>query len=484
MLPRLGDIWDSKYRIDAVLGEGGMGVVFLAHHLRLDQQVAIKCLLPDLVREVSIVARFEREARAAARLRSRHVVKILDVATAPTGTPYMVMEMLHGRDLFAEAEAQGGTLPSGPLCDWLVQVAGALDEAHRAGIVHRDLKPGNIFLAEEPGERIAKVLDFGIAKSNAIVPGITLAHEGGPSICGTPQYMSPEQITDGDVDSRSDIWAFCVLAYEMLSGRVPFQASSLTGIAVQIVNHEPVHLAELCPHLPAGLADIVMSGLHKSRERRPSSMRMLAEALAPFGTRGTSDLLRWSSSGEWSSNPISMAAASASAPRSSGPMLVEARTAPLISSAPPSVSDRHTLRGQVGRTRSRAPLLMGSAFLVCAVFAAVGMAVLLPRRAPDKDAPLVQPGSSPGVAASSSASVPGSQPSDVAPMVGASRPAVPVAPATASVAATTATAATAATAATTRASTVPVPRPTVKPSGSGRVPNSATPLPSTPASLL
>jgi eukaryotic-like serine/threonine-protein kinase len=290
-LPSIGEIWDGKYRIDRILGEGGMGVVFEAYHLRLEQQVAIKCLLPELADNVAVKARFEREARAAARLRSRHVVKILDVETHPTGVPYMVMELMRGCDLDNE-NLKRGDIPYPELCDWLVQAAGALAEAHKAGIVHRDLKPSNIFIAEEPGERLAKVLDFGIAKSAAIVPGITYSTAGGGGICGTPQYMSPEQITDSDVDGRADIWAMGVVAYELLAKRAPFEAQSFTALAVKIANDKAAELKTLRPDLPPALAAAVMRTLEKDRSNRFATMMEFAEAIAPFGTR--TDLMRWS----------------------------------------------------------------------------------------------------------------------------------------------------------------------------------------------
>jgi eukaryotic-like serine/threonine-protein kinase len=250
-LPVVGDIWDDKYRIERVLGEGGMGVVFEAYHLRLEQKVAIKCLLAEFADNHTLKARFEREARAAARLRSRHVVKILDVETHPSGVPYMVMELMRGRDLEHELAARVN-LPYAELCDWLVQAASALAEAHAAGIVHRDLKPSNIFIADEPGERIAKILDFGIAKATNIVPGITVAVDGG-GLCGTPQYMSPEQVTDGPIDGRTDIWALGIVAYEMLSHTCPFGAQTFTALAVKIVNEAQTPLQHLRPELPPPL---------------------------------------------------------------------------------------------------------------------------------------------------------------------------------------------------------------------------------------
>jgi eukaryotic-like serine/threonine-protein kinase len=346
-LPTVGQIWDEKYRIDRVLGEGGMGVVFEAYHLRLEQQVAVKCLLPALADNSAVRARFEREARAAARLRSRHVVKILDVETHPSGAPYMVMELMHGRDLDNEVRERGA-LPYEELCNWLVQAAGALAEAHHAGIVHRDMKPSNIFLAEEPGDRVAKVLDFGIAKSSAIMPGITYTVEGGGGICGTPMYMSPEQITNSDIDGRADVWSLGVILYEILSGRTPFESQSFTALAVKIVNEMPVTLHALRPDLPKQLCDIVMQTLHKSRENR-FTMVELAEALAPFGNRA--DLMRWNqprpSLGSFSALPASPSAPSLSSLQ------------PAVALAPAQTLLGQTLPHVPGPSRSKVALGIG-----------------------------------------------------------------------------------------------------------------------------
>ena len=153
-------------------------------------------------------------------------------------------------------------------------------------MVHRDLKPSNIFLCDEPNERIAKVLDFGIAKANAIVPGITYTTAGAGSICGTPHYMSPEQITAAEVDGRSDVWSLAVVTYEMLAGKVPFDAQAFTALAVKIVNEQPVHLSAIRPDLPIDLCDAVMRGINKDLAVRHQSMREYAEALAPFTVRG------------------------------------------------------------------------------------------------------------------------------------------------------------------------------------------------------
>jgi serine/threonine protein kinase len=294
VLPQIGETWDGKYRIERVLGEGGMGIVFEARHLRLEQQVAIKCLLPALAHDQALVARFEREARAAARLRTRNVVKILDVETHATGVPYMVMEMMRGRDLDVESRELGGTIPAEQLIPWIVQVAGALYEAHGAGIVHRDIKPSNIFIAEEPGERVAKLLDFGIAKAAQIVPGITYTQVG--AICGTPQYMSPEAVRDEALDGRTDQWALGILCYEMLSGRVPFDATAFTALAIQVVNTVPVPLQQLRPDLPADLCAVIMRAIEKRVEDRYADMAGFARGLLPYCGDGEVTM-RWAETG-------------------------------------------------------------------------------------------------------------------------------------------------------------------------------------------
>ncbi len=381
-LPNPGEIWDEKYRIERVLGEGGMGIVFEAYHLRLEQQVAIKCLLPHLSGDTMITARFEREARAAARLRSRHVVKILDVETHPSGVPYMVMELMRGRDLQMEAEQSGGRVPFPLLCDWLVQACGALDEAHRAGIIHRDLKPSNIFLAEEPGERVAKVLDFGIAKSNAIVPGITYASGGGQgSICGTPQYMSPEQIIDQEIDGRADLWAMGVIAYETLAGRPPFEAQTFTALAVKIANQAPQPLGDLRPDLPPGLCAAIMRALSKTPSDRFADMRELAQALAVFSSRGGGDLMRWANapSPSFASVPqLPAAPASGESLRAASGDL-----ATLIN---------HTIPGASPLGGTRKWLFLGAAAVVLMLAGTLGVLALVQRRATTaNDVPIAAP---------------------------------------------------------------------------------------------
>ena len=193
----VGTLLDGRYEIVRRLGAGGMGVVYEARHVRLGQSVAIKAIRGDVPLTQAELQRFEREARSAAKLRSRHAVRVFDIDTAPNGITYIAMELLRGNDLLAEL-AVGPT--SGEVVDWVVQLCDALQEAHDAGIVHRDIKPENVFIAEDSDRRVAKLLDFGISKVLSESPSGTTVNS---SVMGTPEYMSPEQIRARKVCRRS-----------------------------------------------------------------------------------------------------------------------------------------------------------------------------------------------------------------------------------------------------------------------------------------
>jgi len=201
-----GDVLGGKFRIERVLGEGGMGIVCAATHLQLGQLVALKFMLPQAMAHAENIARFEREARNAVRLKSDHVAKVTDVGRLDDGAPYMVMEYLEGNDLDAVL-AERGPLPIPVAVDFVLQACEAVAEAHSLGIVHRDLKPKNLFLATKHGGRsIVKVLDFGIAKQLGVTEDMSLTRT--TQVIGSPNYMSPEQLrASKDVDHRTDIWA-------------------------------------------------------------------------------------------------------------------------------------------------------------------------------------------------------------------------------------------------------------------------------------
>ena len=275
-----GEILAEKYRVERVLGEGGMGVVVAAMHLELDQRVALKFLLPEALAHPEIVERLAREARAAAKIRSQHVARVIDTGKMANGTPFMVMEYLEGKDL-AALLSENGALPIETAIEYVLQASEAVAEAHHAGIVHRDLKPSNLFLAEQPDNRsIIKLLDFGISKLPD--PTSTQLTHGG-AMMGSPNYMSPEQLRESkSVDARADIWALGVILYELIAGKLPYAAESLPETMVLILNNKPQPLSAHRPDVPPALVQAIMKCLCSDREQRYATVADLASALAPF----------------------------------------------------------------------------------------------------------------------------------------------------------------------------------------------------------
>lgn len=270
-----------KFRLERTLGSGGMAVVLAAHHLALDQRVALKLLLPEATRSKAAVARFRKEARAAAMIKNEHVVRILDVAVTGSGLPYIVMEHLDGRDLeHLLQNATGGRLPIPDAIDFVLQASEALAEGHRLGIVHRDLKPANLFCVDrEDGHPMIKVLDFGISKVDATVGEVERTDRW--EILGSPRYMSPEQIDSArDVDLRSDIWSLGVVLYQAISGRVPFGGELVPDLWHKIHGETPRRLSELRQGVSEVLERVVMRCLEKEPARRYADLGEFATALA------------------------------------------------------------------------------------------------------------------------------------------------------------------------------------------------------------
>ncbi len=267
-----GSLLGGRYRLERPLAQGGMGEVWRAWHTKLDIPVAVKRMSPALAASASARARFEREAKAAARLSSPHVVEVYDYGVEDDA-PYIVMELLEGQDLAGRLEAVGrlGALETAGI---VAQIAKALDVAHGMGIVHRDLKPANVFLARKGTEELVKVLDFGIAKhhdaSAGTLPG---------TLIGSPGFMSPEQARgDMDVDHRSDLWALGVLAFRCATGRAPFVAADVTGVLLAIVSGIVPRASSLVDGLPRGLDGFFDRALRREREGRFQSAPDLARA--------------------------------------------------------------------------------------------------------------------------------------------------------------------------------------------------------------
>jgi serine/threonine-protein kinase len=277
-----GVVLAGKYRVERVLGRGGMGVVVAATHLQLDQRVALKFLLPEALQHPEMLARFSREARAAAKLRSEHVAKVVDVGTLESGVPYIVMEYLEGGDLSSYL-AKEGPLSVARAAELALEACEGLAEAHALGIVHRDLKPANLFLARMPGRtECLKILDFGISK--VVTPGQTgfnMTHTG--AVMGSPYYMSPEQMRSSrTVDVRADVWSLGVILFELVSGRVPFDAPSLPQLCGMILSEPAPALGQWRADAPPRFQALVSRCLEKEPSARFQSVAELAVALSEF----------------------------------------------------------------------------------------------------------------------------------------------------------------------------------------------------------
>jgi serine/threonine-protein kinase len=284
---REGEVLAGKYRVERVLGVGGMGVVVAATHLQLEERVALKFLVKEALESADAVARFAREARAAVKIKSEHVARVIDVGTLETGAPYMVMEYLEGGDLSQVVQAQG-PLPIEDAVEYVLQACEAIAHAHVLGIVHRDLKPANLFLIRRPdGTNAVKVLDFGISK---VMPGKGSSSDNAMTrtraIMGSPLYMSPEQMTSTrDVDGRTDIWALGVILYELLAGQPPFSADTMPQLCGLILSGPTPSIRTIRSNIPAGLDAVLRRSLEKDPARRYPNIADFAAALGDFAPR-------------------------------------------------------------------------------------------------------------------------------------------------------------------------------------------------------
>ncbi len=281
-----GQVIAGKYRVERVLGQGGMGVVVVAMHDELDQRVAIKFLLQNAVTDAEWVARFSREAKAAARIKSEHAVKVYDVGKLETGAPYMVMEYLEGRDLQTILNDRR-RIAVDEAVEYLLQACEAIAEAHSAGIVHRDLKPANLFVTHRTdGSPCVKILDFGISKMTSLTGTDSQNVTNTTAIVGSPLYMSPEQMrASKNVDRRTDIWSLGVILQELVSGEPSFVANTTAELCAIVLTAppSPLQLDGAPPNVARGIAAVVEKCLKKAPEERYGTIAELARALEPFG---------------------------------------------------------------------------------------------------------------------------------------------------------------------------------------------------------
>ncbi len=273
-----GRVLSDRYRLVRPLGQGSQGAVWIADHLALNTHVAVKLIDPELAKREDARERFKREATAAAQLRSAHVVQILDHGIDGI-QPFIVMELLDGEDLFERLNKRG-RLSLRETSKVITQVCRALARAHAAGIVHRDLKPENVFLCNNDDEEIVKVLDFGVAKVTDPAKA-TMQKTGIGTLIGTPHYMSPEQVKGtSEVDSRTDLWAMGVIAYQCVVGELPFDSEGVGDLLIKISIADPPVPSKVFPGVSAAFDGWFAKACERDRAKRFQSARELAEALA------------------------------------------------------------------------------------------------------------------------------------------------------------------------------------------------------------
>ncbi|MDB4941382.1 MAG: Serine/threonine protein kinase [Labilithrix sp.] len=292
----IGQIISSKYKLLRLLGDGGMGSVYEAEHLRLGTHVAIKVLHADLARRSGLIDRFLQEARVSAQIRSPHVVQVTDVESTPDGVAYLVMELLQGEPL-SNLEKRERTLSVPIACEYTLQILQALEAAHSLGVVHRDLKPDNVFVTFDGTKPVVKLIDFGIAKLKRAEGAAGAAHKNltvAGMMMGTPEYMAPEQAYSAtDVDARADLYSVGVMLYEMLSGKTPAQGEDPRVVVLKVERGEVVPLVHVAPGVPPEVAGLVHRAMAPRPEMRFASaaeMRLALEAVLAGKRPGTAKI--------------------------------------------------------------------------------------------------------------------------------------------------------------------------------------------------
>ncbi len=275
----VGQVLVGKYRVDKILGKGGMGVVVSAMHLQLQERVALKFLLPSVGRSEEFTARFLREAKVSAKLRNEHAVKVSDVGVLDNGAPYMVMEYLEGKDLNKILRHEA-PLEVARALDYIIQACEGLAEAHAIGVVHRDLKPSNLFVTRRrDGTDLVKVLDFGISKAHLLDSADMDDLTAAGTMMGSPKYMSPEQLTDtARVDERADVWSLAVMLYEMLTGTPPFVAETHALTCMKVLGpNAPEPIRSRRDDVSPELEDAILHALDRDLSCRTRNVAEFAE---------------------------------------------------------------------------------------------------------------------------------------------------------------------------------------------------------------
>ena len=391
----VGQIIADRYRVIRLIGEGGMGQVYEAQHVNINKRFALKLLRPEIVSNPEAVARFRQEAWSASSIGHENIVEIDDFATLPTGAVYLAMEFLQGQSL-ADRLRDGPPLSTAETIDVFLQVARGLAAAHDKNIIHRDMKPENVFLAEKHGRRVVKILDFGIAKVSGAEGASSLTRTG--AIFGTPHYMSPEQAMGTPLDHRSDIYSVGVILYEVLAGRVPFEAESFMGILTKHITVQPAAPSEIASdrEVPPELEALTLRAMQKEREQRFATMHELADELvnvaqsiAPELATSQSSIIRavrpTPASGAAINTPSPMAVREASGPQRLAKTPTKARSAVLQAAAPADAA----LVEESPKPKSRALLYIALAGLALGGLAAA--AVVLRKPAPEPIAVVTPP---------------------------------------------------------------------------------------------
>jgi serine/threonine protein kinase len=276
--PQTGEVIAEKYRIERLIGAGGMGVVVAAKHLLLNRTVALKFMRVDARAGAEGIERFMRDARALVRLKSEHATRVMDLGTLPSGAPYIVMEHLQGEDL-GSLVAREGPLSVEVAASYVMQACDAISEAHRLGIVHRDIKPSNLFVTRgKEGEASIKVLDFGLSKISGSEIELPLTQT--QALMGTPFFMAPEQLLSArEADARADLWGLGATLHFLVTGKPPFEADTIPELSAAVLRDPPQGLPAT---VPPGLVEVLSSCLEKDPGRRMASAEDLAAALKPL----------------------------------------------------------------------------------------------------------------------------------------------------------------------------------------------------------